>query len=149
MSSTDELTFEERLDLVSKILAQRTSSEEELELLALLRPLAGEDLARILEAVEPARLLQALDDRFWGPKSRKEFLRILPASLPFLNLQTKGDIVKCLAVGKTDLTSEIALKEIFLSESGDKLTELKIDIDCASNGHDLLYLLHYLSLIHI
>ena len=137
------IDFTDSLSEIQSILSRRTGSKEEERLLSLLRPLCEEGLSGVLNTIDLFRLIQALDDRRWGPKSRKEFLRILPKASR-LTVAAKASLVRALASVTMELQSEQAIREIFLSETGEQLTELKLLVDCATDGRDLLHILTYL-----
>lgn len=133
------------LEEIHSILSKRTGSKAEERLLNLLRPLTDEGLSEVLNQVNQHRLVKALDDRRWGPKSRKEFLRLLPRA-GSLSVSAKGELIRALASVQSELRSEQAIRELFCSESGTGLTELKLAIDCATDGNDLLHILsHFIS----
>lgn len=142
MSAETNSSLENRISELQALLAKRTRSEQEGQILALLRGLDPKDLALTLGRIDLGRLLKALDDRLWGPKSRKELLRLLPPSVNHLTLSSKRDLIGGLAHGNTDLAAEKMIAQLFLSEQGQTLTQLKVEIDCASNGHDLHHILH-------
>lgn len=128
------------LDEIKTILAGRTGSKEEERLLSLLRPLPDHELSAVLNQLDHNRLLKALDDRRWGPKSRKEFLRILPRATT-LELSSKASLIRALAGNSGELRAEESIRELFLSETEEKLTELKLAVDCSTDGRDLLHII--------
>ena len=129
------------LEAIQKILKRRTGPRAERRLLDHLRPLSSKDVVEVLEGLDLRRLLQAMDARVWGMDSRSDFLAILESNVGGLKLETKALLVGLLAEGSTNHQEEKVLRAIFLSETGQALSELKLQIDTSHTGHDLLALL--------
>ena len=138
MSSETELTLEQIAAEISDILSRRTRAKHEGKILGFIRLLQGSRLADLLDLVEPRRLVRALDDRLWGPDSRKEFLRLLNPVIELLSVSVKADLIRGLVRSGPSLAEEKFVAKLFLSEKGESLSRLKIQIDQAMDGHDLL-----------
>lgn len=126
---------------IEAILSKSTMAKEEAMILGILRPLEPIALAAVLSKLDLERLLSALDDRRWGPKSRKEFLRLAEPGIPHLCLDTKARLIRSLARGAEDRAVESIIVKLLLAETGERLTELKLLIDCSRDGRDLLHIL--------
>lgn len=127
---------------IENILSRPTGSAAEGRVLEIFRDLTPEEFGLCLNQIDLVRLVQALDDRFWGPSSRKEFLRLLPRALNSLNLESKAILIGALANGVTELAAERGIASLFLSESGEQLRTLKLMVDQVATGHDLLDILY-------
>lgn len=143
MSSEAELDLLQYAGEINEITSERTGARQEGKVLTILRSLNPQALAGTLDSVEIPRLLASLDDRFWGPDSRRELLRLLVPAVEFLAIETKADLISSLARGRTDLRDEQTIARLFLSETGERLTRLKLDVDQARDGHDLLHILYH------
>lgn len=142
MSNDTDLTLDQITSEISDILARRTGAKMEGRILAILRSLNAEHLAGTLDRIDLRRLLRALDDRRWGPDSRKEFLRILPSAIEYLEVESKSALITGLARKNCNLPEEKTIEALFLSERGERLTTLKLGVDRAKDGHDLLHILY-------
>jgi Phosphatidate phosphatase APP1, catalytic domain len=142
MAMAAETVDETHVSQIEKILTRSTRARDETRLLDILRPLDAARLAATLDRLDLRRLLQALDDRMWGPKSRKEFLRVIVPALPNLSLRSKASLIGGLANSSKELAAERTIVELFLAESGQRLSDLKLLVDCAQDGRDLLNVLY-------
>lgn len=123
------------------MLEGRVGSSERSQILELLRPLAGEQFAQVVQAVDLRRLMKALDWRSWGSNSRAELMTLLERQVASLSIESKILLANLLAEGPTTFREEKVLRALFLSERGAALTALKLGIDTSTAGHDLLSLL--------
>lgn len=140
MTTSNELTSIQ--GALAELLKQGKGSRQEGQLLELLRPLPPESFAEVVQGVDIARLLKTLDRRLWGTTPHgAEFLGLLERAMPHLDLPSKIVTALTLADGPTSFREEKALRALFLSETGLALTELKLGIDAADSGHDLLDIL--------
>jgi hypothetical protein len=142
VSSETELNLEQTAAEISDLLSRRTRAKQEGAILNLIRLFQGQKLADLLDRLELERLLGALDDRRWGPDSRKEFLRLLGPVETLLSLDSKARLIRSLARRRMGESDEKFLTRLFLSESKERLTRLKLDVDQACDGHDLLHILY-------
>lgn len=131
-----------RVQQVKSIIERRTRESEELRILHLLRDLAPERFAAVLSQLNLVRLLKALDDRIWGSDTRKEFLRLLNRVVPSLTVPLKAGLISALARSGYHLAGERTVVSLFLSERGHTLSELKLLVDTAVDGRDLLHLIY-------
>lgn len=106
-----------------------------------LRHLDGPDFERELSTVSLGALLRRLSGRSWGPDSRSEFLTLAQKHHQHLSLEHKAELIALLARGRTAYQEEELIRALFLSETGERLTELKLCLDRCSLGHDLLAIL--------
>ena len=123
---------------LNELLGQATGADEEQRIISLLRSLEGADFGRAIAGVSLERMLSALDWRVWGPDVRADFLQMLERRAGDLDLDTKVHLINLLAQGKTSLGEEKVIAALFMSETGQRLTELKLKVDTSSQGHDLL-----------
>lgn len=129
-----------RVQQVKSIIERRTRESEELRILHLLRDLSSEHFAAVLGQLDLVRLLKALDDRIWGSDTRKEFLRLLKNVIPHMTVALKAGMIGALARSGYHLAGERMVVSLFLSERGQNLSELKLLVDTATDGRDLLHL---------
>lgn len=106
-----------------------------------LRHLDGPSFEAELSSVSLGALLRRLSGRSWGPDSRTEFLQLVQQHAPHLSLENKSELIASLARGRTAHLEESVIRTLFLSETGERLTELKLCLDRCSLGHDLLAIL--------
>lgn len=125
---------------VASILERRTRESQELKILHLLRELSSDHFAAVLERIDVSRLVNALDDRLWGTNSRKEFLRLLENVVPHMVVTLKGKLIQALVRSGFSLAGEKTVLALFRSEQGESLSELKLLVDTATDGWDLLHL---------
>lgn len=123
---------------ITDLLDGKTGAREEQRIVALLRSLDPSGYAGALAGISLERLLSALDWRAWGPDVRDEFLLSLQERAAALDLETKLRLINLLAQGKTSADEEKVIAALFLSETGQRLTELKLRVDTSAEGHDLL-----------
>jgi len=127
---------------ISDILSARTRAKHENKVLDLVRLYQGQDLADLLDLLDLDRLLNALDNRRWGPDSLKEFMRLVQSVVNKMSITVKAMMIRTLARKKMALAEEKFLAALFKSESGEGLTRLKLDVDRATDGYDLLHILY-------
>lgn len=127
---------------ISDVLSRRTRAKQEGQILSLVRQFQDQALADLFDLLEIERLLGALDDRRWGPDSRKELLRLMHPVAGGLSIKAKGGIIRSLARLRMGDSDEKFVARLFLSETGERLTQLKLDVDKALDGHDLLHILY-------
>lgn len=132
------MDISEAIREINELLGGRTGAREEKCIVSLLRSLEAPGLAQALAGVSLERMLSALDLRAWGPDVRNEFLQLLQERASDLELETKMHLINLLARGKTSSGEEKVIAALFLSETGQRLTELKLRVDTSSEGHDLL-----------
>jgi hypothetical protein len=137
-----ELNLEQTAAEIADMLSRRTRAKQEGKILTLIRLSQGRQLADLLDLLDLERLLSALDDRKWGPDSRKEFLRLLDPVIAMLSMTSKARLIRSLARRSMGDSDEKFMTRLFLSESAEGLTRLKLDVDQASDGHDLLHILY-------
>lgn len=142
MAHETEPTVLARAEQIKSILERRVKGEEESRILNLLRDLPGEFFAGVLTHLNLERLVNALDDRRWGLDSRSEFLRLLQPHLSHLNVHLKALLIRSLARAGYHLATEKMLVDLFRSTHGSNLSELKLAVDVATDGWDLLHILY-------
>lgn len=123
---------------IEDLLAGTTGAGQEQRIVALLRSLDDPGYAQALASISLERLLSAIDWRVWGPETREEFLLSLQERAASLELETKMRLINLLAQGRTSAGEEEVIAALFLSETGQRLTELKLRVDTSAEGHDLL-----------
>ena len=131
MTSKTDLDLEQIAAEIADLLSRRTRAKQEGKILSLIRLADGQKLADLLDLLELERLLGALDDRRWGPDSRKEFLRLLGPIESLLSLESKALLIRSLARRRVSDSDEKFIARLFLSESQERLTRLKLDVDQA------------------
>ena len=77
MSNESETPLAQTAGEIADILSARTRATQEGRILSLIRLYKDQALVDLLDLLELDRLLNALDNRLWGPDSRKEFIRLL------------------------------------------------------------------------
>ncbi len=142
MSNEIETSLAQTAGEIADILSARTRANHEGRVLSLVRLYQGQDLIDLLDLLDLNRLLNALDNRLWGPDSRKEFIRLLEPITDRISLTSKASMIRTLARKKMTLAEEQFLARMFMSESGEQLTRLKLDVDMATDGYDLLHILY-------
>lgn len=110
-------------------------------LLEPLRGLSGEHFSEALEAVSLKEVFAGLEAGSWGRNSRPEFLKLLERHASSLTIDLKAEVIWHLARGHTDYREETVIRNLFLSEVAERLTQLKLKVDTCSLGHDLLAIL--------
>ena len=133
---------ETHVSLIQDILTKKTRAKDESLILETLRPLEARALGATLDELDLTRLLSALDDRRWGPKSRKEFLRILAPAVPHLSVESKAKLIRGLAKGPQEASAESTITHLFRSEQAERLSQLKLLVDCSRDGKDLLNIIY-------
>ena len=132
-----------RLDEVNRLLAAPTERTEEARLLALFTQTTPAELNHLVAEVDLDRLLEAMDDRWFGPDNHKAILRLLTqtrvADLTTLN---RARLVNALQSGPTPHQAEHAIENLFRATRGAELTVLKNAVDAGDDHHDLVQLLH-------
>lgn len=136
MDRTDEM-----LSKIQKLLRSRTGSEEEGEILEILRSASGEELSDLLGRLDLKRLLSALDDRRFGPDNRTELLTLFAQNAEGLTVESRAKLVDALQAGITNPAREAVLRDLFLATRGQDLTELKNLVDAGEDHRDLQQLL--------
>ena len=124
MSSEAELTIEQIAAEVSDLLSRRTRSHQEGKILGFIRLLKGQSLSDLLDMIDVKRLIRALDDRLWGPDSRKELLRLLDPAIDLISVPIKSGLIGALARTGPNLSEERFMAKLFLSERGENLVSV-------------------------
>ncbi|MCA9777373.1 MAG: DUF2183 domain-containing protein [Candidatus Eremiobacteraeota bacterium] len=142
MSNESETALAQTAGEIADILSARTRATQEGRILSLIRLYKDQALVDLLDLLELDRLLNALDNRLWGPDSRKEFIRLLDPVIEQISVTSKAVMIRTLARKRMNLLEEKFLTRLFMTESGEQLTQLKLDVDKATDGYDLLHILY-------
>ena len=140
MSNEIETSLAQTAGEIADLLSARTRASHEGRVLSLVRLYQGQDLIDLLDLLDLGRLLNALDNRRWGPDSRKEFIRLLQPISDRISVTSKASMIRTLARKKMTVAEEQFLARMFMTESGEQLTRLKLDVDKATDGYDLVVL---------
>ena len=142
MSNETETALAQTAAEIADILSARTRASHEGRVLSLVRLYQGQDLVDLLDLIDLSRLLNVLDNRRWGPDSRKEFIRLLQPIIDRISVTSKASMIRTLARKNMTPAEEQFLAKMFMTENGEPLTRLKLDVDRATDGYDLLHILY-------
>ncbi|MFH1810231.1 MAG: phosphatase domain-containing protein [Pseudomonadota bacterium] len=140
-AQTDVATVQARIET---LLASPTEKPQEAEVLGLLRGSGGQALDQLVQQLDLSRLVEAMDDRWFGPDNREALLDLLTDErVGDLSTDSRARLITALQRGETPRQSERAIESLFLATTGSELTALKNAIDAGGDHRDLLQLLHH------
>ena len=128
------------LTLVRDLLAERTGSETETRILAVLQDLDASQLNALLGDDELAdRLFDALDDRLLGgPDNHSALVQLLAVERrDELDLHARANLVHGLQIGRTTDEEEELIASLLCEVTGRELTHLKNIMNLRNDHHDL------------
>lgn len=130
--------------LLRELLSRRTHAQTELTILRLLTDASTDELNQML--ADPSltdRLLDAMDDRWFGPDMHTALLDLLGTTRRAdLDLPARAALIHALQTGRTCARDEKIIADLFLDVQGTNLTVLKNLIDATPDHNDLEELIY-------
>lgn len=123
--------------LLASLVAGHTDAREEAQVLDLLRTLPADQLDAALAEVDAAELFRSLDDRLVGPDNHTALRDVLLARMGEMSMQTRANLAYGWQARRTERADEEAIRDLFLSYSGEELTHFKNLVNSRKDAHDL------------
>ena len=127
------------IGLLRQLLAGPTGREAERTIIDLLAKVDAAQLNEML-ADPPLtdRLLDAVDDRWFGPDNHSELVELLGVTRRAeLDIPARAALIHALQTGRTCRRDEEVVRDLFIEVTGHDLTVLKSLIDATPNHNDL------------
>jgi hypothetical protein len=85
-----------------------------------------------------------MDDRLFGPDNKTAFMNLMTRDrVGDLSIESKAKLIQALQINSTEAIEEKGITSLFLNTKGAALTELKNQIDGATDHHDLQQLVFH------
>lgn len=126
------------LGLVDRLLSERTDAEDEARILEIVSHLSTEELNALLTDERADRLVQALDNHWFGPNRRDALMELVTVRRAHeLGLHARANLVYSLQTGRTSSEQEERIADLFCAVTGEELTHFKNIINLRNDHHDL------------